>query len=83
MAQIRLNKEEYYNITKWQKINKGESMEKRAIEKRVRAEWIDINMSELVQGDEFRYKGTEESFVVESAPFINNGVWTVEVCDGL
>lgn len=58
-------------------------MEKRAIEKRSGKDWVNINMSELVQGDEFRYADeTERTYVVEGAPWVNDkGVWTVEVQD--
>ena len=57
-------------------------MEIREIERRVVDSWELVKMQDLVHGDEFRYAGEVESFIVSGEPFLNEAmIWTVEVED--
>lgn len=51
------------------------------IEKKVGNEWVTTQMSDLLQGEEFRYDGDPKVHIAASDPFMNDDEWTVEVED--
>lgn len=70
------NSETYYNIVRWKNLK-----EKQMVQKKVLNEWVDVEMRDLVNGDEFRV-GDAESQIVVGSPFLNEAMdWAVEVQD--
>lgn len=74
------NPETYFNMVRWENLRKQQK-EKQMVQKKEANDWIDVEIKDLVNGDEFRV-GEADSQIVVGSPFLNESLeWAVEVQD--